>query len=379
MGESLNSGYVFEPSLQDITTRTFRLRYSTAGDCYYRQWNDDVCPQVASMQRLEAGLVASESIEWNMADGKAFINLAATESGFVSWKIDLVGTGLVFDSVALRAVNDEQYGGQVIYQLVGDKEKASLPGLLGGKEVVSTEELAGSKTLTFTIFLNGKSEKCRIFPSPSADLVYCPFDIKATLKTPRRAHDSPYVGDLLIGIKFVGESEHRELSSRRRSIDVGIKRGALRVLVVGGSNLTSVNMLSEKSDPYVKCYLLPDASKSTKCKTSVKRKELNPSWNEELLFDGISYTDLKNGALEIWVMDWNIAMKNRPIGACRLSLGRANAPAGENGEGRQRASIFPWMDSSQSEAAQWREALERQGEWIYCWHALRDNMTPGHG
>ena len=174
---------------------------------------------------------------------------------------------------------------------MGDKEKASLPGLLGGarvhkasnkiiafrsssvvlgKEVVSTEELAGSKTLTFTIFLNGKSEKCRIFPSPSADLVYCPFDIKATLKvglifmlnslvferfspqTPRRAHDSPYVGDLLIGIKFVGESEHRELSSRRRSIDVGIKRGALRVLVVGGSNLTSVNMLSEKSDPYVK-------------------------------------------------------------------------------------------------------------------------------
>ena len=42
------------------------------------------------------------------------------------------------------------------------------------------------------------------------------------------------------------------------------------------------------SDPYVKTYLLPDKSKHSKGKTEVKKKTLNPVYNETLLVSGNS-------------------------------------------------------------------------------------------
>lgn len=41
---------------------------------------------------------------------------------------------------------------------------------------------------------------------------------------------------------------------------------------------------SGTSDPFVKIYLLPD--KKHKLETKVKRKNLNPHWNETFLFEG---------------------------------------------------------------------------------------------
>ena len=41
---------------------------------------------------------------------------------------------------------------------------------------------------------------------------------------------------------------------------------------------------SGTSDPFVKLYLLPD--KKHKLETKVKRKNLNPHWNETFLFEG---------------------------------------------------------------------------------------------
>ena len=38
------------------------------------------------------------------------------------------------------------------------------------------------------------------------------------------------------------------------------------------------------SDPFVKCYLLPDRKR--KLETKVRRKTLNPVWNEVLSFEG---------------------------------------------------------------------------------------------
>lgn len=42
---------------------------------------------------------------------------------------------------------------------------------------------------------------------------------------------------------------------------------------------------SGTSDPYVKILLLPD--KKNKLQTNVKRKNLNPRWNETFAFEGL--------------------------------------------------------------------------------------------
>ena len=134
-------------------------------------------------------------------------------------------------------------------------------------------------------------------------------------------------------------------------------------------------------------YLLPDAGKTTKCKTSVIKKELNPVYNEQFSFTGLSVSDLQQGALEIWVMDWNLALKNTFIGACRLSRGLAAMPnAGHPVESRDekgytssvKPTVFEWMDSTGSEVEHWKHAIETPNEWVYCWHVLRDHMEPGY-
>ena len=132
--------------------------------------------------------------------------------------------------------------------------------------------------------------------------------------------------------------------------------------------------------------MLPDAGKTTKCKTSVIKKELDPTYNEQFSFEGTATSDLQQGALEIWVNDWNLALKNTVIGACRLSSGLAVNKGKERGltsddETARKASqstIFSWMDSTGSEVEHWEMMLERTNEWVYSWHVLRDEMEPGY-
>ena len=57
-----------------------------------------------------------------------------------------------------------------------------------------------------------------------------------------------------------------------------------------------------KSDPYVKLKMSDDKLPSKK--TTVKRSNLNPEWNEEFKF---VVTDPENQALEVNVFDWEQA------------------------------------------------------------------------
>ena len=69
-------------------------------------------------------------------------------------------------------------------------------------------------------------------------------------------------------------------------------------------------------------YLLPDAKKTTKCRTK-PRKGKDPYWNEQFLVVGINYHDIKRRALEICVADSNTSFGKRAkfVGGLRLSLG----------------------------------------------------------
>ena len=69
-------------------------------------------------------------------------------------------------------------------------------------------------------------------------------------------------------------------------------------------------------------YLLPDAKKTTKCRTK-PRKGKDPFWNEQFLVVGINYHEIKRRALEICIADshTSVGKKAKFIGGVRLSLG----------------------------------------------------------
>lgn len=69
------------------------------------------------------------------------------------------------------------------------------------------------------------------------------------------------------------------------SIGYSFQNTTLTVKVLRGQELPAKDF-SGTSDPFVKIYLLPD--KKHKLETKVKRKNLNPHWNETFLFEGTS-------------------------------------------------------------------------------------------
>lgn len=68
------------------------------------------------------------------------------------------------------------------------------------------------------------------------------------------------------------------------------------------------------SDPYCKVKLIPDPSSSSKKKTKIIKKTLDPTWDEELnLTLGDHHDTDKRLLVEVW--DWDMSSKNDFMGA----------------------------------------------------------------
>jgi Ca2+-dependent lipid-binding protein len=74
------------------------------------------------------------------------------------------------------------------------------------------------------------------------------------------------------------------------------------------------------ADPYLKVYLLPDASKQTKKKTTVHKGTRNPIFNEQLTWEIRTGTDLESKRLHISVWDDQTWKRNQFMGAMSFSL-----------------------------------------------------------
>lgn len=86
------------------------------------------------------------------------------------------------------------------------------------------------------------------------------------------------------------------------------KEGHLECHVIQCRDLAPVDTKRNRSDPYVKVYLLPDKSKSGKRKTKVKKHTLNPQFEEVLKF-GTTMSELDSRTL--WVSVWHSDMFGR--------------------------------------------------------------------
>ncbi|XP_030294439.1 synaptotagmin-like protein 2 isoform X5 [Sparus aurata] len=101
---------------------------------------------------------------------------------------------------------------------------------------------------------------------------------------------------------FIGDSEVQ--GSIQFAANYIQKLGEFHIFVVHCRDLAVAETKKNCSDPYVKCYLLPDKTKLGKRKTTVKKKTLNPTYNEILRFKVImEVLKTQNFNISVWHND----------------------------------------------------------------------------
>ncbi|XP_056140702.1 synaptotagmin-like protein 2 isoform X1 [Lampris incognitus] len=99
------------------------------------------------------------------------------------------------------------------------------------------------------------------------------------------------------------------------------KVGEFHIFVVHCHDLAVAEPKKSRSDPYVKCYLLPDITKMGKRKTSVKKKTLNPTYNEILQFK-VTMEVLRTQKLNVSVWHNDTFGRNTFLGEVDVDLSR---------------------------------------------------------
>ncbi|XP_027492034.1 synaptotagmin-like protein 5 isoform X3 [Corapipo altera] len=95
------------------------------------------------------------------------------------------------------------------------------------------------------------------------------------------------------------------------------KTGALNILVKSCRNLAIGDEKKQRTDPYVKAYLLPDKSRQSKRKTKIKSNSTNPEFNELLKYV-ISHTQLETRTLQLSVWHYDRFGRNSFLGEVEI-------------------------------------------------------------
>ncbi|CAG7734762.1 unnamed protein product [Allacma fusca] len=99
----------------------------------------------------------------------------------------------------------------------------------------------------------------------------------------------------------------------------------LTVVVLKARNLPKMDVTG-LADPYVKMYLLYDGTRIAKKKTHIKKRTLNPVFNESFVFDlppGAGQGNLDKISLQLLLLDWDRVTKNE---VCLLSTSNPPPP-----------------------------------------------------
>ncbi|XP_043833065.1 rabphilin-3A isoform X1 [Dromiciops gliroides] len=146
-------------------------------------------------------------------------------------------------------------------------------------------------------------------------------------------------------VERVGDIEER--GKILVSLMYSTQQGGLIVGIVRCVHLAAMDA-NGYSDPFVKLWLKPDMGKKAKHKTQIKKKTLNPEFNEEFFYD-IKHSDLAKKSLDISVWDYDIGKSNDYIGGCQLGI----TAKGER-------------------LKHWYECLKNKDKKIERWHNLQN-------
>ncbi|XP_012586344.1 PREDICTED: rabphilin-3A [Condylura cristata] len=146
-------------------------------------------------------------------------------------------------------------------------------------------------------------------------------------------------------VERVGDIEER--GKILVSLMYSTQQGGLVVGIIRCVHLAAMDA-NGYSDPFVKLWLKPDMGKKAKHKTQIKKKTLNPEFNEEFFYD-IKHSDLAKKSLDISVWDYDIGKSNDYIGGCQLGI----SAKGER-------------------LKHWYECLKNKDQRVERWHQLQD-------
>ncbi|XP_038658079.1 synaptotagmin-like protein 5 isoform X3 [Scyliorhinus canicula] len=101
------------------------------------------------------------------------------------------------------------------------------------------------------------------------------------------------------------------------TINYSYKSGALNITVKECRNLAIADERKQRTDPYVKTYLLPDKSSQSKRKTKLKSNTTNPVYNETLKYV-ISHSQLETRTLQLSVWHYDRFGRNSFLGEVEI-------------------------------------------------------------
>lgn len=141
------------------------------------------------------------------------------------------------------------------------------------------------------------------------------------------------------------DSPEHDLGRIQLSLTYSSQENQLLVGVIRCAGLAAMDA-NGYSDPYVKCYLKPDVHKKSKRRTSIKKKTLNPEYNEEFVYE-IAHHDLAKKSLELTVWDHDVGKSNDFIGGIVMDI-----------------------NSSGSSLMHWYDMLKTPNQAHTHWHTL---------
>ncbi|KQK78582.1 synaptotagmin-like protein 5 [Amazona aestiva] len=138
------------------------------------------------------------------------------------------------------------------------------------------------------------------------------------LNVPEADGDTTSINSMLSVYSETGDYGNVKVSGEiLLNINYSYKTGALNILVKSCRNLAIADERKQRTDPYVKAYLLPDKSRQSKRKTKIKSNSTNPEFNETLKYV-ISHTQLETRTLQLSVWHYDRFGRNSFLGEVEI-------------------------------------------------------------
>eukprot|EP00063_Salmo_salar_P092842 XP_014067677.1 PREDICTED: synaptotagmin-like protein 4 isoform X3 [Salmo salar] len=178
---------------------------------------------------------------------------------------------------------------------------------------------------------------------------------------------SQYKGELVISLKYVSTKKPPTEKTKGKTLSLGNKSkteegGELHVLIKEAKNLTAMKA-GDTSDSFVKGYLLPSKSKSTKRKTPVVKKTLNPHYDHTFVYKDLTLDQLSKMCLELTVWDREAISSNDFLGGVRLGTATLKV-------GKEEVEA----DSTGEEVSLWQKMMQYPDSWAEGSLPLRSSM-----